>query len=199
MQAFSVSRQTISNWVDQGMPKTKENQFDLVACFQWRVRTLEERWESSKGHARLEEEEARYKSIVADLKDLELARQRELLIPIELVKAEWDRLVSGTKTQFLALPTRLAAKLPAPADTKVRVKEIAESEIKHILNELSNSDGSPNTGRQSRRHDEGPPDSLGEAHRASAPNDGKPVGGRKKVHPSGRKPRVARKMVNVKG
>jgi len=199
MQAFQVSRQTISNMVDQGMPKVKENQFDLVVCFQWKVRNLEDRWENAKEHLNVDREEARYKRIMADLKDLELAKQRRLLIPIDLVRAEWDRIGSGMKTQFLALPTRLAAKLPAPTYVKVKVKDLAESEIKHILNELSSSDGSPNSGRQLGRDDEGPPALLGKAHRAAAPHDGKRVGGRKKIHPSGRKPRVTRKVVDVKG
>jgi len=198
MQAFSVTRQTISNWVDQGMPKVKENQFDLVACFQWKIRNLEERWENAKEHLNVEREDARLKRTMADLKELELAKQRGLLIPVELVRAEWDRIGSGMKTQFLALPTRLAARLPAPADIKVKVKEISESEIKHILNELSSSDGSPNSGRQPKQDDEGSPASLGKGHHAAAPHDGKPVGGRKKVHPSGRKPRVARKVVDLK-
>ncbi|MEW6511870.1 MAG: hypothetical protein AB1428_13040 [Bacteroidota bacterium] len=199
MQAFSVSRQTISNWVDQGMPKIKENQFDLVACFQWRLHDYEARWETSKEKLDLAKEEARYRRIQGDLKELELAEKRGDLIPLVLVRAEWDRLVSAAKTQLLAIPTRLAAKLPAPAETKVKLKEIAELEVTQTLNELSSSDGIPNSRREPGPGSPGSQTTLGKADHPSAKDDGKPVGRRKKIHPSRRKPRVSRKVVDVPG
>ena len=37
-QAFGVSRQTIFNWLDAGMPRTESGKFDLPVCIKWRIR-----------------------------------------------------------------------------------------------------------------------------------------------------------------
>lgn len=182
MELFDVSRQTISNFVDQGMPKVEENTFDLAACVRWLLARKDRERQELIQNLGLEHQETRLKKAQADLKEIELAKEVATLVPVDLVEREWDRLYSVTKTHLLSLPSKIAVQVRAAKDIP-ETKSIMEEEIRQALYELSSTKGNPGSPKHTKADKKAAP-VLGAPGETAVKAHSKPVGRRKKVHPA---------------
>ncbi|HEX6925662.1 MAG TPA: terminase small subunit [Longimicrobiaceae bacterium] len=109
---FGVSRETIRQWVLEGMPtRTVSGQTRYVAreCVQWR---RDRDREAGRPDSPVEaEERARKLRADADLAELRLAERRRQLVPAAEVEHEWDRICSVLRSRILAVRGRWAPRV----------------------------------------------------------------------------------------
>jgi phage terminase Nu1 subunit (DNA packaging protein) len=179
---------------NNGMPRISRGQYDMVKCVHWYLdfkdRQIEE---ARKGDETERQARARLTKASADLKELELARERGRLLEIEVVKALWERIVVAFKTRILAIPTKLAPRLVACQDLS-QAKDMLDQEVREALSELSTKKMDNRVLRnlvESRQLDNG-------SGNSSAKADSKRVGRQKQDSKPGVK-RRARKVANRKG
>jgi phage terminase Nu1 subunit (DNA packaging protein) len=179
---------------ESGMPRVVRGQYDLVKCVHWYLDLKDRQIEAARrGDETERQARARLTRASADLRELELARERERLLEIDAVKRLWERIVVAFKTRILAIPTKLAPRLVACQDVG-QAKNILEEEMREALGELSTRRMGVSELRklvEPRRLDNGSGESTTKA-------DSKPVGRRKQDSEPGVK-RRARKVANRKG
>lgn len=83
------------------------------------------------------EQRARQAKASADLAETKNARLRGELVPAADVQTAWTGIARGIRSAMLAVPSRIAGRLPALTPHDVR--EI-DAEIREALTELANSD-----------------------------------------------------------
>ena len=188
---------TIREFIVAGMPKIQHNTFNLVDALKWYHTHLEEKYRGRYADLDLEAEQTRKTKAEADLKEIQLAVKRGSLAPIELVIAEWDRIISSMKARLLGIPSVIASQSPGPV--KAQMKAIAEQEINQALYELSRTDGRPTGNHRPGEADGGSQESLEDADSPASKTHRKRVGRRKAVHPSRGKRRRHVKVANVAG
>jgi phage terminase Nu1 subunit (DNA packaging protein) len=123
-----------------GMPRVDRGQYDVVKCVHWYL-DYKDRLigEARRGDESEQQARARLTKATADLRELELARERGELIPADTIKFLWERVVVSFKTKMLSIPTKLPQRLVACRDIN-QVKDLLEREIYEALNELSMAD-----------------------------------------------------------
>jgi len=120
-----------------GMPRLSRGEYDLVKCVHWYLDYKDRLLvEARKGNETEQQARARLIRASADLRELELARERGQLVPVETIKYLWERVVVAFKTRMLAIPSKLPQRLIVTRDVN-EVKGILDSEIFEALNELS--------------------------------------------------------------
>jgi len=198
MEAFGVSKQTIYNFVAEGMPKLAENSYDLVACFRWRLDRAEARAEQILAGSELKRQETRWKKAQADLQELRLAERRGQLAPVALVKQEWGKQITAARTQFLSMPSKVTPRLRG-AKSPGELRAILDTEIRQILDDLASSDGVPPPPGGRPEGDRGAGRDPARAVEAAPGHKDKRVGRRKKVRPARGKPGRAGKVEDGPG
>jgi len=193
MRFFEISRQTVSNYVDQGMPMLGRGRFDAIVVRRW----LDAKKEAE--HKKVLEEldatkaEARYRNAKAETAELDLAVKRGTLVAVERVVSMWESHISAAKTKLMAIPARMAALVMAAPREKHAIQALLEKEQREALNELAGISRSHDRRAVARDAKPKAAAHVADAKKAKALR----VGRRKKVHPSRGKSDRAREVANV--
>jgi len=150
MQALNVSEVHIGRLVKEGMPKEARGKYDLGKCMLWYIRYLQAALKRRSGSEVIDEtgrteqrERLRLLSAEAELKELELARERaEFIAQPDLVKMMTD-LVVTTKVQILGVASRIAPQLVGESRTDIETK--LDRALEGALRVLANNSGHRNT------------------------------------------------------
>lgn len=149
----ALSRQAISNFVQQGMPKPARGKYDLMECIDWylaRLRAAVQRKETESEDGTLlslDKERARLVKAQADNEEMTAAERRATLIPIEIYEDETARMVGIVKAQLLNLPSRVSAKLDGLS--RVESKALINVAVKQVLNDLAKNGAAAHAKRAS--------------------------------------------------
>jgi phage terminase Nu1 subunit (DNA packaging protein) len=116
-QLLNLSEQRIHQLVKVGMPREARGQYDAMKCMLWYVRYLQAVLEkrsasmSDGGYAGVREERVRLLRADADLKEMELAKERGRLVALPDVESALTDLFRTTESRIMAIPPRLAPEL----------------------------------------------------------------------------------------
>ncbi len=151
--ALNLEKRRVQQLVAEGMPRAARGQYDPVKCMLWYIRYLQAALEKKSvptadgGYAGEREERVRLLRADADLREIELAKQRGLLVALHDVEAELTDLVLTTKARIMAIPPRLAPELVGE-HSRVMIQAKLEKACKEALAYLAkagNDGGNPNT------------------------------------------------------
>ncbi len=139
---FGLTEQRIHQLVKEGLPKELRGKYDLLKCVRWYVRYLQAVIEK-KGVALPDgqfagerEERVRLLRADADLREIELAKERGSLLAIPDVEATMTDLVLTTKARIMAIPPRMAAELVGET-SRVMIQAKLEKACKEALAHLA--------------------------------------------------------------
>ena len=157
-QALNLTEQRVHQLVREGLPKEGRGQFDPVKCMLFYIRYLQKALEKKAvprfdgGYAGEREERVRLLRADADLREMELASQRGLLVAIQDVEKEMTDLVLTTKARIMGIPPRLAPELVGET-SRVMIQAKLEKACRDSLAYLArsvNDGGNPDIPK--RRH-----------------------------------------------
>lgn len=196
MEVIGVSRMSLTNFSDAGMPKLAHGSYDVRAVVQWYLTREQEKFSAKLANLGSEEAETRYRLAKAESAELDLAVKRGELVPVERVKSFLETRIGSVRTKFAAVPDRMATRvLAALPRGRHEVKAILQEVVYEVADELagvqSTSDGGSVAPTLDGRR----------AQRVASAKKAKPVrvGRHKKSNPSRRKSDRARTVENVKG
>lgn len=134
----------VQQLVDQGViPKVKHGKFDAVAAIQGYVRFLQER---TNGHsaspADYHAEKSRLTKAQADLAELELAKARGEVAPLEDVERAWSRTFAVLRTNVMNVPQRVATQLLGETSEQ-RFKAVLRAELVEALERTADAEPEP--------------------------------------------------------
>lgn len=140
--ALNLDERRVQQLVKEGMPREQRGQYDPVKCLLWYVRYLQKALERKAvptldgGFVGEREERVRLLRADADLRELELAKERGLLVSIADVERDMTDLVLTTKARVLAVAPRIAPELLG-LTSRVMAHAIVEKGLKEALLSLS--------------------------------------------------------------
>lgn len=142
-QALNVTKSWVHQLVKEGMPQESRGRYDLGKCMLWYIRYLQAALKKRSpltegGNVNAQRESAALRMVEAEaaLKEMELSRERGLLVSLVDFEKMLTDLVVTTKAQFLAMPSRIAPELVGQ-ESRVAVQEKLEKAIKEVLTTLS--------------------------------------------------------------
>jgi phage terminase Nu1 subunit (DNA packaging protein) len=190
VKVFSVTRPTLSNWIELGMPKLSRGRFSLSASIAWVLERERQRVDARLADLGFEEQDARLKKAQAGLRELDLAERRGMLMLREEHRRLVSEMVASAMAHMRSMPSNMAPKLAHQDEVFVQTE--LSQEINDILIGLSRrgSEADPSGGAQGNRAVGVP------AVDPTAKPDGKPVGRRAPVHTSRGKSNRARKVAH---
>jgi len=112
---LNVTPRRVQQLVKEGMPRGARGQYDPIKCGAWYVRFLQAAIEKKTipsgdgGYVTLKEERTRLIRAKAELKQIEVAKRRGLLVSLADVEKEMTDLVLTTKARILAIPAQPGA------------------------------------------------------------------------------------------
>lgn len=145
-QALNITQRRVEQLAKEGMPRSGRGRYDLGACLLWYVRYLQKALEARSprtntgangGDAEFGDAKLRIASADAQLKELELARQRAEVVDVETAARLWDDSVTKMRA-------RMVASINATAVRCVGLKTIAQAHaaLRAMVNEaLSEVEG----------------------------------------------------------
>jgi phage terminase Nu1 subunit (DNA packaging protein) len=145
-QALNLTEQRVHQLVKEGLPKEGRGQFDPVKCMLWYIRYLQNVIEKRSvptldgGYVGEREERIRLLRADADLREIELAKERSQLVALPDVEAILSDLVLTTKARIMAIPPRLAPELVGET-SRVMIQAKLEKAYKEALAYLAKSGG----------------------------------------------------------
>lgn len=162
-QALNVTEQWIGKLVKEGMPKETRGKYDLGKCMLWYIRYLQGALKRRSGNQTGDEagrteqrERLRLLSAEAELKELELSRERGEIIALPDLEKMLTDLVVTTKAQILAVGQRVAPQLVG--QDRLTIEAELEKELKAALayltksaNGNSNHASGPDTSERARK------------------------------------------------
>lgn len=144
-----ISRRQLANLVDQGLPKRgngRESYYVWPEVFQWYVsykvdlarpkREQQEESEPEDGQEEYKEALTRRTRAEADLRELELSRERAEVVAVADVEKNIAAVASAVKTKLLGLPSKLVSIISAQK-TKAGMRAVLDSEMRQICSELA--------------------------------------------------------------
>jgi phage terminase Nu1 subunit (DNA packaging protein) len=141
-QALNVTEQWIGKLVKEGMPKEARGKYDLGKCMLWYIRYLQAALKRRGGNQTPDEEgrteqreRLRLLSAEAELKELELARERGDFIALPDLEKMLMDLVLTTKARILAVSQRISPQLVGM--DRVGIEAELDKELKAALSSLS--------------------------------------------------------------
>jgi len=147
-QALNLTVQRVYQLVKEGMPKEGRGQFDPVKCMLFYIWYLQRALEKKSvptlngGFVGEREERVRLLRADADLREMELAKERSRLVSIEDIEKEMTDLILTTKARIMAVAPRLAADLVGET-SRVMVHAKIEKALKEALLQLSKRKAAP--------------------------------------------------------
>jgi phage terminase Nu1 subunit (DNA packaging protein) len=149
--ALNLEKRRVQQLVKEGMPREAHGQYDPVKCMLWYIRYLQNALEKKTvptlegGFVGERGERVRLLRSQADLSEMELARQRSLVISI----ADYDRtladLILTTKSRLMAIPARVAPEVVGETSRLMVVAKI-EKAVKEALAYLARKENHKNVG-----------------------------------------------------
>lgn len=133
--AFGVSPRAVKYWVQDGMPRCSNGEYDLMAIKNWRI---ERKQKLNEPDSEKSKEEARYRKFKADLIELEYKEKCGKLIAVDEVERGRVERILVIKTALLALPTRVVPKLYGR--DMPDMEAILSEHIEEIIAEFSKDD-----------------------------------------------------------
>jgi hypothetical protein len=115
--ALNLTKQRVQQLVKEGLPREGRGQYDPMKCMLWYVRYLQRALEKKSvptldgGFVGEREERVRLLRADADLREIELAKERGRLMALPDVEKMLTDLMLATKTRIMAIPPRLAPEL----------------------------------------------------------------------------------------
>jgi len=151
-QALNLTEARVHQLVKEGLPKEGRGQYDPVKCMLWYIRYLQAVIEKKAVNlaepggavfAGEREERVRLLRADADMREIELAKERSQLITLPEVEVAMTDLVLTTKARMMAIPPRLAPELVGET-SRVMIQAKMEKAIKEALSYLAKAapDGS---------------------------------------------------------
>ena len=144
-QALNLTESRVHQLVKEGLPREGRGQYDAVKCMLWYIRYLQAVIEkkavnigdpSGAGYAGEREERVRLLRADADLREIELAKERSQLVTLADVEAFHTELVLTTKARMMAIPPRIAPELVGET-SRVMIQAKIEKAIKEALSNLA--------------------------------------------------------------
>jgi phage terminase Nu1 subunit (DNA packaging protein) len=143
-ESADLSEQRVQQLVKEGMPRESRGQYDPMKCMFWYIRYLQTAIErrttlSLDGeHPGGSHERVRLLRASAELKEMELAKQRSQLIAVSDAEASVTDLVVTTRSHVMAIPARLAPELVGET-SRVMIQAKIEKAVKETLRQLARS------------------------------------------------------------
>jgi len=143
-KALNLHERRVHQLVQEGMPREGRGQYDVIACMLWYVRFLQRAIEKKSaptldgGSAAERHPRVRLLRAEADLRELELAKERANLIAVTDVEKMLTHLVRTTTERVMAVPARIAWQLVGET-SRVMVQAKLEKEFKEALAQLARS------------------------------------------------------------
>ena len=124
------SDRQIRNWLDDGCPRGEDDLYETVDVIDWMIRR-------NNGRASSSEQRTRLLRAQAEKAELEAARLRAELVPVDQVQKQWNRMLGAFRARTLAAPSKGAA-LSAAAKKSFRDQLKVWNEVIHeLLTELA--------------------------------------------------------------
>ena len=136
MNIMRVSRQTITNWKDQGMPPYGRGKWDILKVFEWYVEKTTIEKDSSQQEMDFDQERTRKLKIEADLKQIELDILQNKAVTIEDVITSVSKLLVKVRSIVMNTPQRVAPKLIGK--NMKEIKLILQDQQREALAEILN-------------------------------------------------------------
>ena len=149
--ALNLDERRVQQLVKEGMPRETRGQYDPVKCMLWYIRFLQSALEKKAvptldgGFVGEREERVRLLRADADLREMELARERSLVISIDDYERTLADLILTTKARIMAIPPRLAPDLVGET-SRVMVQAKLEKACKESLAYLAKMENHKNAG-----------------------------------------------------
>jgi phage terminase Nu1 subunit (DNA packaging protein) len=146
-QALNLTEQRVQQLVKEGLPREKRGQYDAVKCMLWYIRYLQAVIEKKavnlgkEGSAGERQERVRLLRADADMREIELAKERSQLVALADVEASMTDLVLTTKARVMAIAPRLAPELVGET-SRVMIEAKIEKSCKEALTLLAREGGS---------------------------------------------------------
>src|SRR6202035_5428507 len=140
--ALNLTDARVQMLVKEGMPREARGQYDPVKCMLWYIRYLQRALEKKAvptldgGFVGEREERVRLLRADADLREMELAKERSQLVAIEDVEREMTDLILTTKARVMAVAPRLAPEVVGEM-SRVMAQAKIEKALKDALLHLS--------------------------------------------------------------
>jgi phage terminase Nu1 subunit (DNA packaging protein) len=144
---LNLDKRRVQQLVEEGMPREARGQYDPVKCMLWYIRYLQSVIEKKSvptldgGFVGEREERVRLLRAHADLREIELAKERALLMAIPDVEAMLTDLKVTTTARIMAIPPRLAPELMGET-SRVMIQAKIEKACKESLSYLANAGSS---------------------------------------------------------
>ena len=138
---FDVNARTVHEWVARGCPCTRKprgNLFNVGEVAKWKTEnhiTGEPGRPTEKNSADLDAAKLRKENALASKYEIQVARERGLLVELEDVKQQWMQRVTTTKSKFLGLPASIAPRLEGLNAAAIQGE--LERAVLEILNDLA--------------------------------------------------------------
>lgn len=142
---LNLTEQRVQQLVKEGMPRASRGRYDPVKCLLWYVRFLQKALEKKSlptpdgGYVGEREERVRLLRADADLREIELARERSQLVTITDVEIVVAALVLTTKARVMAIAPRLAPEVTGQT-SRVMVQALIEKACKEALSYLAKAE-----------------------------------------------------------
>jgi hypothetical protein len=150
-QALNLTEQRVHQLVKEGLPKEGRGQFDPVKCLLWYVRYLQSALERKAvptldgGFVGEREERVRLLRADADLREIELAKERGLLVALPDIEQVLTDLVITTKARIMAIGPRLAPDLIGET-SRLMIQAKIEKACREALAYLAKAENHPRAG-----------------------------------------------------
>jgi len=140
-KALNLTEQRVQQLVKEGMPKEARGRYDSVKCMLWYIRYLQDALE--KKAVPMEDgkfvgarsERVRLLRANADLREMELAKERSQFVAIADVEKEMTNLVLVTKARVLAVAPRVSPELIGE-NSRLMIQAKIEKALKEALVQL---------------------------------------------------------------
>ena len=170
-QEFGCSERQVQLFVQAGMPKAGHGKYDLLPCYRWYMQKLKKDLSDAEDKAvDLEYEQMRERRATADIKELELAEKRGLLIPLPVFKQEVSGMFITVKQNILALAAKIAPQLEGldRTELKLRLHKAHREILAALATGESDATGSNDTGQAGAGSGDCGPTDAGSAVRTEA-------------------------------
>ena len=142
--ALNLSPARCQQLAKVGMPREGRGQYDVVRCMLWYVRYLQKALERRNGSlldggfVGAGAPRVRLLRAKADLREIEVARERAQLVSLEDVEATLSDLVVRTRAHVMAIPARVAPEILGVA-SRIMIQALIEKACRTALSNLANT------------------------------------------------------------
>jgi phage terminase Nu1 subunit (DNA packaging protein) len=144
-QALNLTKSRVHQLVKEGLPKESRGQFDPVKCMLWYVRYLQGVLEKRStpaldgGSAGERESRIRLLRAQADLREMELARERSQFISVADYERTLATFIQVTTARVMAIAPRVAPEVVGQ-QLRVMIHAIIEKHCREALRWLAKSE-----------------------------------------------------------